>query len=139
MSARSRLGATVYRNHVDFNIYLQRISAGESPVEEGLDLAEADRKALFVGQYLGNGRSLVRSEYEGSFGRTFEEDFGGVLHQLRECDLVAESNGTVSLTQAGKLVFDLVNWMFYPQAARTWIEDRQSVKLPSRKQPVQHE
>jgi hypothetical protein len=44
----------------------------------------------------------------------------------------------VSLTPAGKLVFDLVNWMFYPQSARTWIEERQSVKLPSRKQHVQH-
>jgi oxygen-independent coproporphyrinogen-3 oxidase len=138
MSARSRLGATVYRNHVDFNIYRQRIEAGESPVEEGFDLTDADRKALFVGQYLGNGRSLVRSEYERSFGRSFEDDFGGVLKQLSECDLVAESNGTVSLTQAGRLVFDLVNWMFYPQDARIWIEDRQNVKLPSRKGHVQH-
>jgi hypothetical protein len=28
--------------------------------------------------------------------------------------------------------------MFYPQGARSWIADRQSVKLPSRKGHVQH-
>jgi oxygen-independent coproporphyrinogen-3 oxidase len=139
MSARSRLGDTVYRNQVDFNTYLQRIEAGESPVEEGFDLTDADRKALFVGQYLGNGRPLPRNEYERSFGRSFEEDFGVVLKQLRDCGLVAESNGSVSLTQAGRLVFDLVNWMFYPQDARTWIAERQSVKLSSRKEHAQHD
>src|SRR5262249_6412019 len=68
MSARSRLGHVVYRNHPELHPYLQRITDGRSPVEEVFVLGEADRKALFIGQYLGNGRPLDRNRYEGHFG-----------------------------------------------------------------------
>ncbi|MCZ6624357.1 MAG: radical SAM protein, partial [Deltaproteobacteria bacterium] len=62
MSARSRLGSTVYRNHPRIQPYLQRIDEDQSPVEEVFVLNEADRKALFIGQYLGNGRPLDRGQ-----------------------------------------------------------------------------
>ena len=124
MSARSRLNAIVYRNHTDLGQYLQRIADEESPVQEVFELTEADRKALFVGQYLGNGRALDRTQYRDAFGCSFDRDFGPVLSQLRTTGLIEERDTAVALTEAGKLVFDLVNWMFYPQAAKDWMAGR---------------
>jgi oxygen-independent coproporphyrinogen-3 oxidase len=131
LSARSRLGSVVYRNHPEFQSYLQRIAEGRSPVEDVFCLSEADRKALFIGQYLGNGRPLDLNEYEGRFGSSFERDFSPVLPRLRKSGLIEEDGTSISLTDTGKLVFDLVNWMFYPQHAQAWIAARQNADLKS--------
>ena len=34
MSARSQLGHTVYRNHDQLDVYLERVERGQSPVEQ---------------------------------------------------------------------------------------------------------
>jgi oxygen-independent coproporphyrinogen-3 oxidase len=133
MSAVSRLGSTCYRNHLDFNSYLTRIEDGRSPVEEVFILREDDHKALFIGQSLGSGKSLVREDYRHEFGDALEQDFGPVLRRLREGGLIDETVESISLSPTGKLVFDLVNWMFYPERAREWIADRQLVELRPRK------
>ena len=56
--------------------------------------------------------------------RSFDRDFGTVLSRLRTTGLIEEHDTSVALTEAGKLVFDLVNWMFYPQAAKDWMAGR---------------
>lgn len=132
-SARSRLGASVYRNHVEFHTYLQRIEAGESPVEEVFELCLEERKTLFIGKSLGDGKPLNRDLYQATFGCSFEQDYGLVLTRLAAGGLIHETPTEVSLTPTGKLVFDLVTWRFYPQHAQDWIADRQGVKLPSTK------
>jgi oxygen-independent coproporphyrinogen III oxidase len=133
MSARSRLLSTVYRNHPDLTTYFHRIEAGQSPVEEVFSLREEDHKTLFISQCLGSGKPLDRQAYERSFGCSFEQDFGPVLPRLRASGLIDESAGVIALTPTGRLVFDLVTWMFYPQRAREWIAERQTVELRTRK------
>ena len=133
MSARSRLGSVVYRNHPEIQAYVQRIAEGDSPVEEVYYLNQPDRKALFIGQYLGNGRPLDLAQYEDRFGCSFERDFSPVLPRLRESGLIVEDERSISLSETGKLVFDLVNWMFYPRHAQDWIAARQNVDFKLRK------
>ena len=83
MSARSHLGYTVYRNHEQLPIYLERVEQGQSPVEQVFRLAEDDRMTQFVARTLGDGKPLVRAHYERIFGRPVDEDFGEVLARLR--------------------------------------------------------
>lgn len=132
-SARSRLGWNVYRNHANFQSYLERIEAGESPVEEVFELSLEERKTLFIGKSLGDGKPLDRRQYERSFGCSFKQDYGAVLSRLVQCGLVQETPHCVSLTETGILVFDLVTWMFYPQHSQDWIAQRQSVQLKQKK------
>ncbi len=135
MSARSRLGGTVYRNHTDFNQYLERIETGRSPVQETFTLGEEDRKTLYIGQSLGSGKPLDRAGYRGAFGHSVEDDFGPVLARLRESGFIEVTDQFISLTRTGRLVFDLVTWMFYPRQAREWIAKRQDVEFRPRKKP----
>jgi oxygen-independent coproporphyrinogen-3 oxidase len=132
MSARSRLDGTVYRNHVDLDAYHRRIAAGESPVEEVFELGEEDRRTLFISQFLGSGQPLDTGAYERAFACPFEEDFASALPRLRAGGLIEEADGVISLSPTGKLVFDLVTWMFYPQRARDWIAQRQHLGRPAR-------
>ena len=44
MSARSSLGHTLYRNHSKLNTYMERVEAGDSPVEEHIPLNVDDLK-----------------------------------------------------------------------------------------------
>ena len=125
MSARSRLGTTIYRNHVDLGIYLERVEGGTSPVEEIFPLREEDRKIRFIAQTLGDGQPLERAAYERSSGRPFDDDFGETLWRLREAGLVDDVAGTISLTETGKLVYDLVMLAFYPWQTREWLAERQ--------------
>ena len=133
MSARSRLDGTVYRNHVDLDAYQQRIDAGQSPVEEVFVLGEEDEKTLFISQFLGSGKPLDIGAYEREFACSFEEDFASALPRLRGGGLIEEADGLISLSPTGKLVHDLVTWMFYPQRARDWIAQRQYLQRPARR------
>jgi oxygen-independent coproporphyrinogen-3 oxidase len=125
LSARSRLGATIYRNHVDLDIYLERVERGRSPVEEVFPLCEEDRKIRFIAQTLGDGQPLERTAYERSFGRSFDDDFGEGSRRLRDAGLVADTGDQISLTETGKLVYDLAMLAFYPRHTREWLAERQ--------------
>ena len=133
MSARSRLGSAVYKNHTDMDSYVRRIEEGESPVEEVFVLEEEDHKTLFISQFLGSGKALDIRSYEERFACSFEDDFGAALQGLRDGGLIDVSAGLISLTPRGKLVFDQVMWMFYPRRAQEWIGQRQSLERPARK------
>jgi oxygen-independent coproporphyrinogen-3 oxidase len=124
MSARSHLGFTIYRNHEQLDVYLDRIERGESPVEQVFRLDEEDRMTQFIARTLGDGKALVRSDYARTFGRSIDDDFGGLLKRLAEAELVIDDGEQLTLSASGGLVYDLVTLAFYPQRARDWLAAR---------------
>ncbi len=125
VSALSHHGETIYRKHDGVDVYVARVEAGESPVEDVFPLSARDRKTLFVARTLGDGRDLDLTEYERTFGRRIDDDFGSLLDRLRDADLVREAGGRLTLTEVGRLVHDLVTLAFYPARARRWLDRRQ--------------
>ncbi|HVN83345.1 MAG TPA: coproporphyrinogen-III oxidase family protein [Candidatus Binatia bacterium] len=123
-SARSHLGYTIYRNHERIDAYLERIERGQSPVEEVFPLAAEDRVTQFIARTLGDGGQLVRSHYEATFGREVDEDFGELLDRLVDADLLEDEDDRITLSESGKLLYDVVTLAFYPQRAREWLASR---------------
>jgi oxygen-independent coproporphyrinogen-3 oxidase len=134
LSARSRLGRTIYRNHPDLGAYLARVEAGCSPVEEVFTLSDEDRKLRYVAASLGDGVPLDRAGYRRSFGCSVEADFGEVLRKLVDVGLIADNGEQIRVTDAGALVYDLVMLAFYPQAVREWLGSRQQAALAKRRE-----
>jgi len=126
MSARSHVGYTVYRNHEQLPVYLDRIEGDLSPVEQVFPLDEADRMTQAIARTLGDGKTLARAQYQRSFGRPIDEDYGEVLGRLRAGGLLEDDGTTLSLSEVGKLVYDLVTLSFYPQRARDWLAGREA-------------
>ena len=124
MSARSHLGLSVYRNHANINAYIERVEAGQSPVEEVFPLETEDRKTQFIGRSLGDGKPLEYAAYASSFGATIEQDFGPVLDRLRQGDLIADDGDSIVLTDLGRLVYDRITYNFYPPRALKWLSER---------------
>lgn len=125
MSARSQLGYTIYRNHDRLDPYIGRIEAGQSPVEQILPMAEADRKTQFVVRSLGDGAPLERSRYVATFGSSIEDDFGEITDRLVQGGLIADEGSHLSLSETGKLLHDLITLAFYPDHARQWLAERE--------------
>ena len=123
-SARSHLGYTVYRNHEQLPVYLRRVEAGQSPVEQVFRLDAEDRYTQAIARSLGDGRSLARAQYQRSFGHPIEADFGEVLEGLRSGGLLDDDGETLALSELGRLVYDLVTLAFYPRRAQEWLAGR---------------
>jgi oxygen-independent coproporphyrinogen III oxidase len=123
LSARSQLGYTLFRNTRNLKTYLERIEAGTSPVEETIPLSLADRKTQFVARTLGDGKPLFRHEYEEAFGTTIDDDFGEAIMRLTDNGIVSDSGQSMTLTDTGKLVYDLVTVSFYPADAYEWLQE----------------
>ncbi len=124
LSARSHLGFEIYRNHRGFDAYVERIEAGESPVEEVMRLRPADRRALAVARSLGDGKPLARAEWERAFGRPLEADYGPVLERLGAAGLIVDDGVEVRLGELGRLLHDHVTLAFYPDDRLDWLRDR---------------
>ena len=125
MSARSRFGATIYRNHTNLQSYLERIESEASPVEEIFALGDEDLRLRFIGRTLGEGSALERGEYHRAFGHPLEDDFAEPLQRLRGVGLLVEDDTHVRLTETGTLVCDLTTLAFYPRRLQEWLYDRQ--------------
>ena len=125
LSARSRLANVIYRNHSGFSAYVKRIERGESPVEEVFPLSEEGLKTRFLSLSIGDGKPVERPAYEERFGCSFDDDFGASLERLRDHGLVEDDGVRISMTETGKLVYDLVLLAFYPEGVRKRIQDRQ--------------
>jgi oxygen-independent coproporphyrinogen III oxidase len=125
MSARTHWGFTQYRNHEVHEVYVDRVERGVSPVEEVFDFADDDLTTQFVARSLGDGKPLCRADYERSFGRSVDADYGALLGRLRCADLVEDDRDAVVLTERGRLVYDLVTLAFYPERMRTWLAERE--------------
>lgn len=124
MSARSSLGHTLYRNNSKLNTYIQRIQAGESPVQEHISLNRDDLKTQFIARTLGDGKGLSGSAYQQVFGSAFHDDFAPTLERLHGADLLSFDGDHVALSSLGQLVYDLVMLSFYPRHARDWLRGR---------------
>jgi oxygen-independent coproporphyrinogen-3 oxidase len=131
MSARSRLDNVVFRNHASFETYLERVENGRSPVEETIALSGHERKLRFLALTLGDGKALPRAAYQEEFGCLLESDFSEPLTRLSEAGLIQEQLGSISLTETGQLLYDLVTRAFYPETVRRWMEERQSLAAVS--------
>jgi oxygen-independent coproporphyrinogen-3 oxidase len=127
MSARSRLDRTVFRNHPHFDTYLERVESGRSPVEEMFALSDHERKLRFLTLTLGDGKALHVDAYRQEFGCSLESDFAEPLARLAEAGLIEAQDGSIALTEAGQLLYDLVTRAFYPDTVRRWMEERQSL------------
>jgi oxygen-independent coproporphyrinogen-3 oxidase len=131
VSARSRLNNRVYRNNSQKDTYLQRIASGESPVEETMDLNEGERKIRFLALSLGDGKALNRQDYLRQFGCPFDEDFAEPLERLQRVELISDDGEQVTMTERGKLLYDLVMRAFYPRHLQQWMEERKELVLTS--------
>ena len=127
VSARSQLGYTLYRNSPRLDHYLDRVENNKSPVEDVLALSLDDRKTQFVARSLGDGRPLVRQEYEDAFGCSIDENFGPAINRLATNGLISDTPKQLCLTEIGKLVHDLVTVSFYPQAAFEWLQQKEQL------------
>ena len=126
LSARSRLADVIYRNHSGFSAYMERVERGESPVEEVFQLSEEGLKTRFLASTIGDGKPLERAASEERFASTFDGDFGEALQRLADAGLVDDDGARISLSETGKLVYDLVLLAFYPEPVRKRIQARQS-------------
>jgi oxygen-independent coproporphyrinogen-3 oxidase len=127
VSARSRLDDVVYRNSKDPETYVARVEAGRTPVEEVHPLSDAERRLRFVGLTLGDGWPLVRADYEAAFQTAFDDDFGAAISRLAEAGVVADEGERVTLTDKGRLVYDLATRAFYPESVRRRMDERQAL------------
>jgi oxygen-independent coproporphyrinogen-3 oxidase len=125
VSARSQIGAVVYRNHDKLDAWLARVESDESPVEEVFPLDRADRQAQLVARSLGDGQALSRARYEAAFGEPIEVAMGDTITRLVAGGLVADDGETLALSPTGRLVYDRVTLCFYPEKARRWLMARQ--------------
>ena len=124
MSARAQLGHSVYRNHERSDVYMLRVEQGLSPVESVFEMDINDQKTQFVASSLGNGKPLVRAEYESTFGASIDGDFDELLERLRGAELIDDDNVRIVLTETGGLVYDFVLLCFYPERAASWLRGR---------------
>jgi oxygen-independent coproporphyrinogen-3 oxidase len=124
LSARSSLGHTVYRNHRGRTTYLQRVEAGQSPVEELIRLGPEDLQTVFIARTLGDGRLLRSADYEHTFGAPLRAHHGGTIERLLKGGLLDSDGEALALTEDGKLVYDLVTLAFYPRVAKDWLLGR---------------
>lgn len=124
LSARSSLGHTVYRNHRGRTTWLQRVESGQSPVEELIHLGPEDLQTMFIARTLGDGRPLRFADYASTFGTSLMDDHGKTVERLLHGRLLESDGGEITLTDNGKLVYDLVTLSFYPRAAKAWLLGR---------------
>ena len=125
-SARSHLGSTVYRNVRRPETYIEKVMAGESPVEATFPLTDDDRRALYVARSIGDGSVLDRAHYEQVFGVTLDSDLGSRLEKLEKGGLITDDGKRVALTETGKLVHDRVTLALYPDVAVDVVRKKQS-------------
>ncbi len=132
LSARSHLGSVVYRNHRSFDSYIDRIESNQSPVEEIFELDDTDRKVQHVARSLGDGHPLDTAVYEDCFDRTLEQDYGPVLESLTDVGAIDRTDTGYTLTEMGKLLYDLVTLAFYPPHMQQWLRSNSPLnsKIP---------
>ena len=127
VSARSRLDNTVYRNHSQYDGYLSRVEAGQSPVEETKALSPTEQRLRYVALTVGDGKPLEYSDYRRQFGGEFLGDFSEATKKLEAAGLVRDEGDRLVMTPKGQLVYDLVTRAFYPDPVRRWLDERQDL------------
>lgn len=124
LSARSHLGYKVYRNDSRMPQYLDAVEQGRSPVAEVFPLGAEDRRIQFVARSIGDGKPLHRDTYARTFATSVDADYGEVLQRLGSVGLIGDDGQAISLTETGKLVYDLVTLALYPPRAQRWLNEQ---------------
>ncbi len=125
LSARSKLGDAVYENVRDMQQYLERIEAGGSPVQRMLTMDSEDVRTHCISRSLGDGKALLKADWQAAFGQPIESCFGPLLERLQAVGLLHDDGERLELSPDGALVYDLINLAFFPARARRWLEGRQ--------------
>ncbi len=124
VSARSSLNHSVYRNHSNLATYVDRIEKGNSPVEEVIHLSGDDLRTQFVARTLGDGRGMRLAAYEATFGNPLADDHGETMERLLAGGLLETDGEYLTMSEDGKLVYDLITLSFYPGKVKKWLLDR---------------
>jgi oxygen-independent coproporphyrinogen-3 oxidase len=124
LSARSHLGYRVYRNDSRMHKYLDAVERDLSPVAEVFELDQEDRRIQFIARTIGDGKPLARDAYLRTFGCALDNDYGETLGRLSDAGLIEDQGGAISLSETGKLVYDLVTLAFYPPKAQRWLNEQ---------------
>ena len=96
-----------YKNHGPIRHYLQAVEAGNARVqEEVLTLHEKMEEEMFLGLRKKSGVSKKR--FEEKFGLSFEDQYGSVVSELTEQDLLVLDRDIVRMTKQGLFLGDTV-------------------------------
>ena len=96
-----------YKNHGPIRHYLQAVEAGNARVqEEVLTLHEKMEEEMFLGLRKKSGVSKKR--FEEKFGLSFEDQYGSVVSELTEQDLLVPDRDIVRMTKQGLFLGDTV-------------------------------
>lgn len=124
VSARSFLDGVVYRNGTRMAQYLERVESDRSPVEQIFVLSEEHRRTHYITRTLGSGKPLNRAHYAQRFGRRFDDDYAPILGSLIGAGLLVEDGECLTMSESGRLVYDLVTLAFYPRELQVWLEEQ---------------
>lgn len=124
-SAISHLGYTVFENTRDLKKYCEDTEAASNVVAGAFPLTNPDRQTLFVARSLGEARPLLRADYSREFGSDICDDFRLHINELEKVGLVSIGEHELSLTAIGKLLYDRVVRVFYPERVSRWLDEQQ--------------
>ena len=108
----SHVAGVHFQNLSSWEPYLQKIEAGELPLDRGFVTSETDRLTREMILQLKLGR-LSGDYFRGKFGVDIRERFGETFDRLRAEGLLAEENGDLSLTRRGLVQVDHLLPRFY--------------------------
>jgi len=93
-----------WANERDVAQYVDLIESGHSPIVEGRELNNDDRRAeaLFLGMRMMSGMSIER--YREAFGVNLEAQYSNDLQRFREAGLIEFDGDWMKLTRAGALL-----------------------------------
>ena len=123
MSARSHLGFTrLSQPRADLEPYLARVERRQSPVEQISPLDEEDRMTQFIARDTRRRQATrVEPTMRQSFGTPTQRTSARSSTRLIAAGLVETTGRALTLSEPGKLLYDLVTLAFYPQARARWL------------------
>ncbi len=100
-------------NHRNLNKYFEDVSKGVLPIDRGKILTPEELKArrFVMGLFFFEGVS--RAEYLRIFGEEPEVQYGKLLFDLKQHDLIAETDGRIHLTPRGGFHGHRIRQLFY--------------------------
>jgi len=112
--AHSYRGSHRYRNVSSPALYVERIEAGVSPIEESevIDTAMEMAETMFLGLRLSEG--IRWATFEGRFGRSMRDVYREEIQALREVGLLEVDGTGIRLTPRGRLLGNEVFRRFLP-------------------------
>ena len=113
-AAHSFIPPERFWNHADLFLYMEKLGAGELPVEERIELTWEEQMAemVFMGLRLLEGVSLV--EFYDLFNVDLTEYYAREIEKLESQGLISLNDDRICLTERGLLLGNLVFMEFLP-------------------------